>query len=167
MSRVDGRSRGVSPVIGVVILVGIAAILAATIGVFALGFSEQRPTQAPQVAIVADYSERTTGNGEYLNLSFKSGETVYRDSLSVVVTGAKTSGGSDVTLDTDPIQAQAATRITSGTRITIHQGHFSGTGGGSYLDLSDATLRLVWNPTNEPESETYVIYRWPDPSQRN
>ncbi|EMA10967.1 hypothetical protein C437_03007 [Haloarcula vallismortis ATCC 29715] len=153
-----------SPVIGVVILVGIAAILAATIGVFALGFSEQRPTQAPQVAIVADYSERTTGNGEYLNLSFKSGETVYRDNLTVVVSGAKRADGSDVTLDTDPIQ-QASTRITSGTKITIHQGQF--TGSGTALDLRDATLRLVWNPADEPESETYVIYRWPDPSQRN
>ncbi|AHB67108.1 hypothetical protein HISP_14210 [Haloarcula hispanica N601] len=167
MSRVDGRRRAVSPVIGVVILVGIAAILAATIGVFALGFSEQRPTQAPQVAIVADYSERTTGNGEYLNLSFSSGETVYRDNLTVVVSDARSSDGSDVTLDTDPIQAQASTRITSGTEITIHQGQFAGITSGEHLDLSDATLRLVWNPADEPESETYVIYRWPDPSQRN
>jgi len=166
MNRVWERTRGISPVIGVVILIGITAILAATIGVFALGFSDQQPTQAPQVAIVADYSERTTGNGEYLNLSFSSGETVYRDNLSVVVSGAKSSDGTDATLDTDPIRAQASTRITSGTQITIHQGHFSGTGG-SHLDLSDATLRLVWNPTDEPESETYVIYRWPDPSQRN
>ena len=167
MNRADERSRGVSPVIGVVMLVGIVAILAATIGVFALGFSEQRPTQAPQVAIVADYSERTTGNGEYLNLSFESGETVYRDNLTVVVSDAKDSDGNDVTLDTDPIQAQAPTRITSGTQVTIHRGHFSGIGGGTHLDLGDATLRLVWNPADEPESETYVIYRWPDPSQRN
>ena len=167
MSRVDGRCRAVSPVIGVVMLVGIAAILAATIGVFALGFSEQQPTHAPQVAIVADYNERTTANGEYLNLSFESGETVYRDNLTVAVSGARSSDGSDVTLDTDPIQAQASTRITSGTEITIHQGQFSGITTGDSLDLSDATLRLVWNPADEPESETYVIYRWPDPSQRN
>lgn len=165
MSRVDERRRAVSPVIGVVILVGIVAILAATVGVFALGFSEQQPTQAPQVAIVADYNERTTGNGEYLNLSFSSGDTVYRDNLSVVVSGAKRADGSDVTLDTSPMQAQASTRITSGTEITIHQGQF--TGSGAPLDLHDATLRLVWNPADEPESETYVIYRWPDPSQRN
>jgi flagellin-like protein len=167
MSRADERSRGVSPVIGVVILIGITAILAASIGVFALGFNEQRPTQAPQVAIVADYSERTTGNGEYLNLSFKSGETVYRDNLSVVVSGAKSSDGSDATLDTDPVRSQASTRITSGTQITIHQGQFTGIGSGEHLDLGDATLRLVWDPADEPESETYVIYRWPDPSQRN
>ncbi|GCF13998.1 hypothetical protein Harman_19330 [Haloarcula mannanilytica] len=166
MSRVWERTRGVSPVIGVVILVGIVAILAATIGVFALGFSEQQPTQAPQVAIVADYSERTTGNGEYLNLSFSSGETVYKDTLSVVMADVKRSDGSDVTLDADPIQTQASTRITSGTRITIHQDHFTGAES-EHLDLSDATLRLVWNPADEPESETYVIYRWPDPSQRN
>jgi flagellin-like protein len=167
MSRAHERNRGVSPVIGVVILVGITAILAATIGVFALGFSEQQPTQAPQVAIVADYSERTTGNGEYLNLTFRSGDTVSRDNLSVAVSGAESSDGSDATLVTDPIQAQAPTRITSGTKVTIHQGHFSGTGGGAHLNLGDATLRLVWNPADDPESETYVIYRWPDPSQRN
>ncbi|AUG48507.1 type IV pilin [Haloarcula taiwanensis] len=167
MSRVDGRNRAVSPVIGVVILVGIVAILAATVGVFALGFNEQQPTQAPQVAIVADYNERTTVNGEYLNLSFKSGDTVYRDNLTVVVSGARSTGGSDVTLDSDPIQAQASTRITSGTEITIHQEQFSGIPSGEQLDLNDATLRLVWKPASEPGSETYVIYRWPDPSRRN
>lgn len=166
MSRVWERTRGVSPVIGVVILVGIVAILAATIGVFALGFSDQQPTQAPQVAIVADYSERTTGNGEYLNLSFSSGETVYSDNLSVAMADVKRSDGSDVTLDADPIQAQASTRITSGTQLTIHQDHFTGVES-EHLDLSDATLRLVWNPADDQESETYVIYRWPDPSQRN
>lgn len=161
------QNRGVSPAIGVVLLIGIAVTLAATIGVFALGFSDQQPTTAPQVAIVADYSERTTGNGEYLNLSFESGDTVYRDNLSVVISGAKSSDGTDTTLDTDPIQAQASTRITSGTQITIHQGQFTGIGSGNHLDLSDATLRLVWNPSDDPESETYAIYRWPDPSQRN
>lgn len=167
MSGVWQRKRGVSPVIGVVLLVGIVAILAATVGVFALGFTDQQPANAPQVAIVADYSERTTGNGEYLNLSFESGKTVYRDNLTVVMSGAKSSDGSDATLNADPIQAQAPTRITSGTKLTIHQGHFSGIGAGEHLDLSEATLRLVWNPADRPESETYVIYRWPDPSQRN
>jgi flagellin-like protein len=167
MSRAWERSRGVSPVVGVVLLVGITAVLAATIGAFALGFNEQRPAQAPQVAIVADYSERTTGNGEYLNLSFRSGDTVSRANLTVVVSGAESSDGTDVTLDTDPIQAQAPARITSGTQVTIHRGQFTGVGGGEHLDLSDATLRLVWNPTDEPASETYVIYRWPDPSRRN
>jgi flagellin-like protein len=167
MNRVRERNRGISPVIGVVILIGITAILAATIGVFALGFSEQQPTQAPRIAIVADYSERTTGNGEYLNLSFESGETVYSGNLTVVVSGAKSSDGTGATLDTDPVRAQAPTRITSGTEITIHQGQFTSIGSGEHLDLSDATLRLVWNPADEPASETYVIYRWPDPSQRN
>ncbi|WP_336336508.1 type IV pilin N-terminal domain-containing protein [Haloarcula brevis] len=167
MNRVWERRRGVSPVIGIVLLVGIAAILAATVGAFALGFSDQRPAQAPQVAIVADYSERTTGNGEYLNLTFRSGDTVSRDNLSVAVSGAESSDGSDVAMAADPIQAQVPARITSGTQVTIHRGQFTGVGGGEHLDLSDATVRLVWNPADEPTSESYVVYRWPDPSRRN
>jgi len=61
--------RGVSPVIGVVLLVAIVVILAATISVSVLQFGGQTQEQAPSVGITAEYSSMTTPNGEYFNLT--------------------------------------------------------------------------------------------------
>jgi flagellin-like protein len=168
MSTERDATRGVSPVIGVVLMVAIVVVLATIIGAYFVGFSEQEPTQAPQVAIVADYSERTAGNGEYLNLSFESGDTLERGDLSLVVSDARSSDGGAVTLTGDPLGTQAPTRITAGVEISIHAGHFGGVdvGAGEHLDLSEATLRLVWRTNAFEETESYVIYRWPAPSQR-
>ena len=166
MSSVRDATRAVSPVIGLILMVAIVVVLATVIGAYFVGFSEQEPTQAPQVAIVADYSERTDGNGEYLNLSFESGDTLERGDLSLVVTDARSSSGDPATLNTGPLAAQAPTRITAGVEISIHAGHFDGIGSGEHLDLSEATLRLVWQTESFEETESYVIYRWPAPSQR-
>ncbi|WP_424001104.1 type IV pilin [Haloarcula salina] len=166
MSRVPGGSRGASPVVGVVMLVGIAVVLAAVAGAFALDLTDRQPTAAPQVAVVADYDERTTGNGEYLNLTFESGDVLDRETLSIAVTGAASSDGSDATLTGDPIQSQAPAAVSAGTELSIHAGQFSGVASGEHLDLTDATLRLVWTPENDPDAETYVLYRWPEPSRR-
>lgn len=161
MNSARDATRAVSPVIGVVLMVAIVAVLGAVVGGFFVGFSEQEPTQSPQVAVVAEYSDRTSGNGEYLNLSFESGDTIERQDLTVVVSDARSSDGTAATLTTDPVQAQAPTRITAGTEITIHAGQFSGIGGSEHLDLSDATVRLVWQTSTYEDTETYVIYRWP------
>ncbi|MBX0322960.1 type IV pilin N-terminal domain-containing protein [Halomicroarcula sp. F13] len=161
-----GSERGVSPVVGVVLMVAIVVVLAATVGAYLVVFTGEQPSQAPQTAIVADYSERTTGNGEYLNLSFESGDTLDRTKLSLAISGARDSTGTDATLTGDPLGTQAPTSITSGVEISIHAGHFSEVGPGEHLDLSEATLRLVWDPKPSTESETYVVYRWPDPSRR-
>jgi flagellin-like protein len=166
MRRDSGAERGVSTVIGVVLLVGIVVILAAAVGTFLLDMGDQQPRNAPQVAIVADYSKQTGPSGEYLNLSVGSGDTLQRNELSVTMTGAKDSSGNDVSLNSDPIQAQAPTEIRSGTELSINANHFGGIGPGEHLDLSEATLRIIWEPDTSEETKTYVVYRWPDPSTR-
>jgi flagellin-like protein len=161
-----GNERGVSTVIGVVLMVAIVVVLAAVIGTFVLNIGQQQPRNAPQAAIVADYNEQTSPSGEYLNLSVESGDTLQRSELSVTMSGARDSSGNAVSLTGTPIQAQAPTELRAGTEISINANHFSGIGTGEHLDLSEATLRLVWEPDTSEETETYVIYRWPDPSTR-
>lgn len=161
-----GSERGVSPVIGVVLIVAIVVVLAATVGAYLVALTDEQPPQAPQTAIVADYSERTTGNGEYLNLSFESGDTLDRAKLSLALSGARNSAGNAAPLTGDPLGTQAPTSITSGVELSIHAGHFNKVSSGEHLDLSEATLRLVWDPKPSTESRTYVVYRWPDPSRR-
>jgi len=158
------EQRGVSPVVGVVLLIAIVTVLVGVVGVYLLGFTGQTPAQAPQVAVVAEYSDRTTGNGQYLNLSFESGERLDRQNVSLVVTGAADGSGSDVSMTTDPVETQTDTTIAAGTEVSLNASHFTGA---STLDLSEATVRLVWNPADDPESETSVVYRWPEPGRRN
>lgn len=157
--------RGVSPVVGVVLVVAVVVVLAATVGAYALDFGDRQPLQPPRTAIVADYGDRTTGNGEYLNLTVESGETLHRENLSIAVTGARDADGDAVSLATGPVAAQAPTRVVSGFTLVLHAGHFGSVDG--HLDLSDATVRLVWEPNVAAETNAYVVYRWPDPSRRN
>jgi flagellin-like protein len=163
MVSVGGRGdRGVSPVIGVVLLVAIVVLLAATISVYALQFGDQTQEQAPSVAITAQYSEQTTPSGEYFNVTVQSGDRIETRQLSLQLQGAvDSSGGSSVEIDEsdDPLGTQAGTVLEAGNTISIGAGQVTPSPSG-HLDLSDAELLLVWNP-QEPEREaSAIIWRW-------
>jgi flagellin-like protein len=163
MVSVGGRDdRGVSPVIGVVLLVAIVVILAATISVYALQFGDQTQEQAPSVAITAQYSEQTTPSGEYFNITVQSGDRIETRQLSLQLQGAvDASTGSSVEIDRSPgpLESQAGTALTAGDTISIGAKQIGSSLSG-HLDLSDAELLLVWNP-QEPEREaSAIIWRW-------
>jgi flagellin-like protein len=154
--------RGVSPVIGVVLLVAIVVILAATISVSVLQFGGQTQEQAPSVGITAEYSLMTTPNGEYFNLTVKSGETVETRNLYFVLRGAvDTETGNEVSIDdtTPPAEAQSGSTLTAGDKISIGANQVTPTPTGS-LDLSDAELRLVWHSQDKDTEESAIIWRW-------
>jgi len=52
----DGE-QAVSPVIGVILMVGVVVILAAAIGAFALSFADGGGSSAPQVSLETDYND--------------------------------------------------------------------------------------------------------------
>lgn len=54
LQRVQGEDRAVSPVIGVVLMIGIFAILMAAIGAFVVGFSPTQPPPDTEMAYVED-----------------------------------------------------------------------------------------------------------------
>lgn len=82
--RATGGRRGVSPVVGVVLLVGLTAVLAAGVGVAAVGFAPAEP--APQVAVSASV-DATDGwpDGQRLVLIHEGGAAVPVESLAFVV----------------------------------------------------------------------------------
>ncbi|SEN19581.1 flagellin N-terminal-like domain-containing protein [Halorientalis persicus] len=86
----------VSPVIGVVLMVAITVLLAATAATFFLSIGQQNDTTKPNAAIVFDYEQDTsTINGdEYRNdnlqVGHDSGETIEAKNLDVVIQSAKT-----------------------------------------------------------------------------
>jgi flagellin-like protein len=93
--------RGVSPVIGVILMVAITVILAAVIAAFVLGLGGSS-NQAPQVTW--DYEETNSTTGNY----------------TVIHTGGDSFDNSTVNLDfvNSTVDAGAqATNVSSGTRI--------------------------------------------------
>lgn len=56
----DGRDRGVSPVIGVILMVAITVILAAVIGAFVLGLGDGLGNTQPSVQLSTSVSEEDT-----------------------------------------------------------------------------------------------------------
>jgi flagellin-like protein len=80
-------NRGVSPVIGVVLLVTIVIVLAATVGAMAMGFESLLSEPEHPVAFDTTWVADGTGNapnGAYVNLTFTGGEAIDQDRVVVV-----------------------------------------------------------------------------------
>lgn len=69
--------RAVSPVIGVVLMVAIVVGLAATMGVFAMGFGDDPATRQPNIDFTFEFHDDAGANGEdALDIIHDGGETV-------------------------------------------------------------------------------------------
>ena len=78
--------RGVSPVIGVILMVAITVILAAVIATFVLGLGEQVSQTAPQANF--DFEVEGDGsNNDILTVSHEGGETIDRADVAVTIGG--------------------------------------------------------------------------------
>lgn len=133
--------RGVSPVIGVILMVAITVILAAVIGTFVLGLGNQMGQSAPQASFGADYD----GSADELQITHEGGDKMAASDLSVVVDG-----------NSDPISTydvDESSDITAGTTVTID-------GSGGETVNSDSTVRIVWQQGGE---DSAVVYEWNGP----
>ena len=78
------EDRGVSPVIGVILMVAITVILAAVIGAFVLGLGDQASNTAPQASFSFDYDDEGDGN---VTVTHEGGDTIPEGELNVSVSG--------------------------------------------------------------------------------
>lgn len=115
VDRNETADRGVSPVIGIVLLVVISVLLAAVVGAFALEL-EPQAHQLPQATFDVEVE------GSTVTLTHTGGDTIRGDHLSVVVDGTdagtwQSLGGHSEVLSGDSVQVTAT---------------------------SDETVRIVW-----------------------
>lgn len=89
-----GEERGVSPVLGIVILVGITVILASVVGAFAFKLQGSMTGSAPEVSLSVEqgtwYSVPTGDNRAYVKtvtFTHTNGEPIDTDNLAVRVNG--------------------------------------------------------------------------------
>jgi len=74
-------NRGVSPVIGVILMVAITVILAAVIGTFVLGLGDSLE-QAPQAQLDAEYDGSGTAS---IDISHNGGDSIAADDIEITV----------------------------------------------------------------------------------
>jgi len=74
------EDRGVSPVIGVILMVAITVILAAVIGAFVLGLGDQASESAPQASIDISFE-----GDDVVNLTHGGGDNIQTSEIEVRV----------------------------------------------------------------------------------
>ena len=118
----DSDDRGVSPVIGVILMVAITVILAAVIGAFVLELGSSVATEQPQASFDFEF------NGSNVTVTHQGGSEIDNSSISVVLDNSDHNWS-----DTDGI-------ITAGE--SMDSSDIS-----SYNDSAD-TVQVVWNGEN-------------------
>jgi flagellin-like protein len=169
----------VSPVIGVVLMVAITVLLAATAATFFLGIGQENTNATPQAAFSFEYAQDTETRAsapdyrtDTLKISHDTGDTVTAGNLDVAVSGAKTyeeSSDSTTGLDErfrwDELDSGvgADSSVSGGTSGRVNANNVdsvisSPTADG--LNLDGATVKLVWD---DPGSDsTFTLNSWTD-----
>ncbi len=158
--------RGVSQVVGVVMLVGITVVLAGAVTALVFGFGGTQPSQAPSFADDTGFDDRLSGNGQYLNVSHDGGSELDADEVHLAVDGAKIVDASgsvvgDAHLESNVFASQVGSGFVASDTLVVDKRAFDDAGGndltaGEFVDLSDATVRLVYYPGGNQDSA--VIY---------
>ena len=90
LTAVFSDDRGVSPVIGVILMVAITVILAAVIGTFVLGLGDSLGDNQPTAQLSVDNVDFTDNN---VTIGHNGGDTIQGDDLRVTVNGDETTEG--------------------------------------------------------------------------
>jgi flagellin-like protein len=144
----------VSPVIGVVLMVAIAVILSATVGVFVLGLGSDLD-RAPQAQFTIDAADDVAafdngGSGDVVNLTHDGGDTIDPATLEVTVAGDTIAGdGSSATGDLDATNSIPwSNPVTAGDTMVVTESSSSG-------PIAETNqVRLVWTA---PDGETSTV----------
>jgi len=126
---IDDES-GVSPVIGVILMVAITVILAAVIGTFVLGLGDSLE-QAPQAQLDAEY------DGSNLAVSHNGGDSIAAADLKIVVEGGNTITSDSSESGVDAEFSPNSGDFSVGDTITMNSG-VSGT---------DAQVQVIHEPS--------------------
>jgi len=117
LKAVLNDDRGVSPVIGVILMVAITVILAAVIGTFVLGLGDSLE-QAPQAQLDAEFD----GN-DHISLSHDGGDALSSADINIKWTGGGTNAGlsSDLSVGGSQEVVTGLSTPVSGTLTVVHQ----------------------------------------------
>ena len=130
--------RGVSPVIGVILMVALTVILATVLGTVVLDFTGSISAQPPQAAFDYEFTD------ENVTITHVSGDQMDNASLSVQI-GEKEALG-------DRVDDGWNGDITAGDSVTINR-----TAAGAHK----RTVRIIWQNPSDSSANTLDSREWP------
>ena len=138
--RFQSDDSAVSPVVGVILMVAITVLLAATAATFFLDFGSGSLGQnTPQAAFTFDYD---AGSPDSLTIEHRSGDSIRAGNLYITVSGASTANGQHDFTSISGAPA-AGSKITAGSRVEFSR---------TLLDLSEAAVTLNWKSPDSDKS---------------
>jgi len=144
------EDRGVSPVIGVILMVAITVILAAVIGAFVLGLGDQASSSAPSASFNYDFD-----GTDNVTITHGGGDNIDNSTIDVTLAGEAPYEGGDA--DGSPtFSANGWTdTIRTGSELDI------GNEDGDPDNVEGETVRVVWNNPSGGSSNTLSERSWP------
>jgi flagellin-like protein len=142
----DGDDRGVSPVIGVILMVAITVILAAVIGAFVLGLGDQVSNNAPQASFEYEFN----GTND-VTITHGGGDDIDSSTLSVTVDGTEAFPENGTAFNTT---GWGDDTISTGSSVEIVDNSTSVSGG--------ETVRVIWSNPSGGSSNTISERDWPN-----
>lgn len=147
--NLSGEKRGVSPVIGVILMVAITVILAAVIGTFVLGLGDSIES-SPQASWNIESVNLNDGDGtnDGVKITHQGGATIDQSDLKVSI------GGSDA-YDSDNGGTQAdwnaptndwGTDTSAGDVLELNENE-------NAIVSGDTTVRIIWESPNSDETQ--------------
>lgn len=151
-------NRGLTPVVGIVLLIGITLLLAATVAAFAVGVEDETvQSQVPTTALGFEYDMGTGGTDE-LTIVHKSGDGIEAADLRIDVEDASCPAGNPND-QYDAGELGFTGELTSGDTITVDSSTVPPCSGGD-LDLRSATVRIVWT---DDTGSSAMLQSWTGP----
>jgi len=150
----DDSDRGVSPVIGVILMVAITVILAAVIGAFVLGLGDQVSNNAPQASFEFDFDDDRNAT-----ITHGGGDDIDGSTLTVSVGSLDMYNSSDGARNTanytntgwDPDET-----ISTGDALEISANN------ASVPKTNGQNVRVIWNNPSGGSSNTIGEREWPN-----
>jgi flagellin-like protein len=155
----DNRAnRAVSEVIGVVLMVSITVLLAATAASMFLGFQTELGDSGPTLAMSHDF--QIEDGSHVLEVSHTGGDTVDPANVRVTLRNAECVGSSLRSTRFTPRGLGSTDSQLSASSMLVVSDHTVCHSGGD-LDLSRATVSVVWMSSDGGTSET--LWQWRGP----
>ena len=162
----------VSPVIGVILMVAITVILAAVIGTFVLGLGDQVQTTTPQANFDTEYKQdlqSASDSFDALVITHTGGDTIQASNLNVSVTGQSAGTTGTPVIYKSAFENESDVSAGNTWNLTTYQftdpdNSDSGSGltQSQSLDLSSATIEVVWTSSSGDKSASLMKWDGPD-----
>jgi flagellin-like protein len=156
------EERSVSPVIGVVLMVAVTVVLAATAAAFVFGFGDRINTTVPQTSFSTKYTESPAGStdswGHSYGADFDNDGDNEPGELDVAFTG-----GEGIDADRVSVSYPGGSNETAGSGNPYGAGDELGSGDSFALAVHPGdTVRVVWTAPGGARTATLTAVDVPD-----